>query len=67
MEEERIEKAPFDGESVYYEYKCRDCGNEQRVEDVVVDAFLAGGHYKEGQMPQLNCMKCNGTLICVGD
>jgi len=67
MGEEKIEKSPFDGESVYYEYRCRDCGHKQKVEDIVIDAFLAGAHYKEGQMPELNCIKCNGTLTYVGD
>jgi len=57
---------PFGGESVYYSYKCKDCGKKHEVEDIVVDAFLAGGKYEPGQMPMVNCPYCNGTLVYNG-
>ena len=25
----------------YYNYRCRDCGNEAKIEDIVVDSFSA--------------------------
>ena len=64
--EEAGNDMPFNGESVYYEYKCKKCGREEKVEDIVIDAFLASGQYKEGQMPKLGC-PCSGTLIYVGE
>lgn len=65
--EEDDRNIPFGGESVYYEYKCKDCGWEHRVEDIVIDALLASGKYKEGQMPMLDCPRCHGDLIYIGD
>lgn len=59
---------PFWGESVYYDFRCKDCEKEHRVEDIVIDAFLASGEYEKGQMPELACPFCGkGTLIFAGD
>ena len=59
---------PFWGKSIYYEYVCKDCGKEHSVEDIVIDAFLASGKYKKGQMPKLGCPFCDeGTLIYAGN
>ena len=64
--EENLKELPFNSTSVYYKYKCKDCGLETQAEDIAIDAFLAGGQYKAGEMPKLGCPRCSGTLLYIG-
>jgi DNA-directed RNA polymerase subunit RPC12/RpoP len=54
------------GESQYYSYVCQDCNFQTNVEDIVIDAFIAGSIEKD-KMPEIGCLNCNGTLVYLGD
>ena len=54
------------GESQYYSYGCQDCNFQTKVEDIVIDAFIAGSIEKD-KMPEIVCPNCNGTLVYLGD
>lgn len=41
-------KMPFGGKTTYYNYRCSDCGYEQKVPDFVVDVFAAVEGLKPG-------------------
>ena len=49
----------------YYNYRCRDCGYEAKVEDIVVDSFPPSPRSKH-RMPELQCF-CGGDLCYVKD
>ena len=49
----------------YYNYRCRDCGHEAEVEDIVVDSFPPSSKSKH-HMPELQCF-CGGDLCYVKD
>ena len=49
----------------YYNYRCRDCGYETKVEDIVVDSFPPSFRSKH-HMPELQCF-CGGDLCYVED
>lgn len=53
------------GEETTYSYICSRCGYKQEVPDIVVDAFAASGDLKLGEMPELECPSCGGTLRSV--
>lgn len=46
--EEKEMKMPFGGKTTYYNYRCSDCGYEQKVPDFVVDVFAAVEGLKPG-------------------
>ncbi len=45
----------------YYSYRCRDCGSETEVEDIIVDSFPASRKSKH-RMPEFEC--CCGCRLC---
>ena len=49
----------------HYNYRCRDCGYEAKVEDIVVDSFPPSPRSKH-RMPELQCF-CGGDLCYVKD
>ena len=49
----------------HYNYRCRDCGYEVKVEDIVVDSFPPSPRSKH-RMPELQCF-CGGDLCYVKD
>ena len=49
----------------YYSYRCRDCGYEAEVEDIVVNSFRPSPRSKH-RMPELQCL-CVGELRYVKD
>ena len=49
----------------HYNYRCRDCGYEAKVEDMVVDSFPPSTRSKH-HMPELQCF-CGCDLCYVKD
>ncbi len=47
----------------HHNYRCRDCGYEAKVEDIVVDSFPPSPRSKH-RMPELQCF-CGGDLCYV--
>ena len=56
---------PFGGKTTYYNYRCGNCGYEQKVPDFVVDEFAAVDGLEPGNMPVLQCGSCGKELKCV--
>ena len=56
---------PFGGKTTYYNYRCSDCGYEQKAPDFVVDEFAAVEGLEPGNMPVLQCGSCGKELKCV--
>ena len=54
------------GEETTYSYVCTKCGHKEEVPDIVVDAFAASGGLKPGEMPEIECPRCRGTLRSAG-
>ena len=52
------------GQSTWYNYRCRSCGFETKVEDIIVDSFPP---FSCTGIPELLCPQCNGTLQYVED
>ena len=49
----------------YYNYRCRNCGYEAKVEDIVADSFPPSARSKH-RMPELQCF-CGGDLYYLVD
>jgi hypothetical protein len=57
---------PFGPPPEEYLYRCRVCGVEDLVNEVIIDVVVGGAKFRgeyQGGMPQLECPRCRGETM----